>query len=299
MIDKEYLYSEIFDSIQGEGTYTGVHSLWLRFFLCNLQCNGFGQLDPKDPSTYELPYKNFDISNISKVEDLPVWEKGCDSSYSWAKKYKHLMSKGTPSLLATRIMDVAKNESNPNGLFKHPISGQKSDMCFTGGEPLMLSSQTASIKILKYFEEILNTPRSVTYETNGTIKLTSDFIDFWINKKSYELFFSISPKLFSVSGEKHNEVILPKVVAQYFQLSNKGHLKFVLGTDKEHWEEMEDVLKMFRKHGVDYPVYVMPVGAKEEDQKEKAGQVAEMAFKRGYNVSARVHVYLFGNAIGT
>ena len=37
MSEKEYLYSEIFDSIQGEGTYTGVHSLWLRFFLCNLQ----------------------------------------------------------------------------------------------------------------------------------------------------------------------------------------------------------------------------------------------------------------------
>jgi len=27
--------------------------------------------------------------------------------------------------------------------------------------------------------------------------------------------------------------------------------------------------------------------------------VAEEAFKRGYNVAARVHVYLFGNAIRT
>jgi hypothetical protein len=41
------------------------------------------------------------------------------------------------------------------------------------------------------------------------------------------------------------------------------------------------------------------VGAKEEDQKDIAGEVAEMALKRGYNVSARMHVYLFGNAIGT
>ncbi len=47
MSEKEYLYSEIFDSIQGEGTYTGVHSLWLRFFLCNLQCNGFGTIRSK------------------------------------------------------------------------------------------------------------------------------------------------------------------------------------------------------------------------------------------------------------
>ena len=47
------------------------------------------------------------------------------------------------------------------------------------------------------------------------------------------------------------------------------------------------------------PVYIMPVGAREEEQTETAGRVAEIAFKRGYNVSARVHVYLFGNAIGT
>ena len=37
----------------------------------------------------------------------------------------------------------------------------------------------------------------------------------------------------------------------------------------------------------------------EEEQVDTAGKVAEIAFKRGYHVSARVHVYLFGNAIGT
>ena len=43
----------------------------------------------------------------------------------------------------------------------------------------------------------------------------------------------------------------------------------------------------------------MPTGAREEEQVATAGQVAEKAFKKGYNVAARVHVYLFGNAIGT
>ena len=299
MSDKEYLYSEIFKSIQGEGTYTGVHTIWLRFFMCNLQCNGFGQLDPKDPNSFELPYKNFDISNIKKVEDLPIWDKGCDSSYSWAKRFKHLMSKGTPSVIAERIIDVTKSKTNPYGYFKHPISEQKSDMCFTGGEPLLLSSQKASIEILRYFENTSNIPRSVTYETNGTIELGLDFINFWKAKSSYELFFSISPKLFSVSGEKNKEVILPEVVNKYYQLSSRGHLKFVLGTNIEQWEEMEDVIKLFRKYGIEYPVYIMPVGSREEDQKELAGTVADMAIARGYNVSARVHVYLFGNAIGT
>ena len=43
----------------------------------------------------------------------------------------------------------------------------------------------------------------------------------------------------------------------------------------------------------------MPTDAREEEQTATAGKVAEEAFKRGYNVAARVHVYLFGNAIGT
>ena len=62
---------------------------------------------------------------------------------------------------------------------------------------------------------------------------------------------------------------------------------------------MEDIIKLFRKFGIDYPVYIMPIGSRKEDQKEVAGQVADLAIARGYNVSARVHVYLFGNAIGT
>ena len=49
-VERKYHYSEIFHSIQGEGHYTGVPTAWLRFFLCNLQCNGFGQVDPTDPS---------------------------------------------------------------------------------------------------------------------------------------------------------------------------------------------------------------------------------------------------------
>lgn len=298
-MDKEYLYSEIFDSIQGEGTYTGVHTLWLRFFMCNLQCNGFGQIDPTNPETYELPFLDYDLSKVKRLEDLPVWDKGCDSSYTWSKKYKHLMNKGTPTEMAQRIMDIAKTESNPDGLFKHPISKQKSDMCFTGGEPLTANGQTASINILKYFNNIINFPRSVTYETNGTRKINNDFIEFWKSNNYYELFFSVSPKLWTVAGEKREKAILPEIVGTYYNLSTKGHFKFVLGSKQEQWDEMEEVLQLYRDIGIDYPVYIMPVGAREEEQVDSAGKIAEMAFKRGYNVSARVHVYLFGNAIGT
>ena len=70
MKNNVYAYSEIFDSIQGEGEYTGYPTAWLRFYLCNLQCNGFSQDDPTDPSTYKLPYKDFDIIEVNRLEEL-------------------------------------------------------------------------------------------------------------------------------------------------------------------------------------------------------------------------------------
>ncbi len=88
------LYSEIFRSIQGEGVYTGVPTVWLRLFGCNLECNGFGQDDPTDPSTYILPYQDIDLIDIKQVEDLPVFPYGCDSSYSWSKKFSKLQRRG-------------------------------------------------------------------------------------------------------------------------------------------------------------------------------------------------------------
>lgn len=301
MLDKKYYYSEIFHSIQGEGLYTGVNTLWLRFFLCNLQCNGFGQKDPTDESSYELPFEEFDVSTVKKVEDLPVWSKGCDSSYTWSKKFKHLMGQGTPEELCLKIMEYAKSDSNPKGLFEHPVSGQTMDLCFTGGEPLMKHAQECSVEMMKYFDTISNIPRSVTYETNGTQPLTQEFKEYW-NGADCELFFSVSPKLFTVSGEKAYKAIKPDVVLDYYKMCGgycPGQMKFVLGTEDRQWDEMKSVLAQFRSEGIDWPVYIMPCGAREQEQYDIAGKVAERAIKEGYNVSARVHVYLWGNKIGT
>lgn len=294
-------YSEIFNSIQGEGNYTGVPTLWLRYFLCNLQCDGFGQDEPTKPETYDLPYERIDITDISRVEDLPVFEKGCDSSYTWSKKFRHLMQEGTPEQIKQRLQDCLCTESNPEGLFMHPRSKQHMHMCFTGGEPLMKHAQQNSIDIIRLFLEDDNAPASVTYETNGTQKLTSEFIEAWqyFQDQGIELFLSVSPKLWTVAGEKRSRAIKPEYVAEYARLTDKGQLKFVVGAPEEQWVDMEEVIDLFREQLVDYPIWVMPTGAREEEQLASAGDVAVKAFERGYNVSARVHTYLFGNAIGT
>ena len=313
MADRKYHYSEIFHSIQGEGHYTGVPTAWIRFFLCNLQCNGFGQLDPTNPETYELPFETFDVSKIKRVEDLPVWDKGCDSSYTWAKKYKHLMGEATGAELAQKIVDILKTDSNPEGYFRHPHSLQHQHLCITGGEPLMPHAQKAFVEIYDAlrvmaggpipqtrYNAASNLPASVTWETNGTQRLTAVFKELiGSNLFAPEAFFSVSPKLWSVAGEKREKAIKPEIVKEYYDLSPKGQLKFVVGSKDREWDELEEVVDLFRAAGVNYPVWIMPTGAREEEQQATAGEVAAKAFKRGYNVSGRMHVYLFGNAIGT
>lgn len=313
MSDREYVYSEIFYSIQGEGQYCGVPCAWLRFYLCNLQCDGFGQKHPTKPETYELPYDEFDAHSVTRVEDLPVWSKGCDSSYTWSKKFRHLMHKESGAVIAQKVIDSMKNEHNPEGWFRHPKSKQHQHFCVTGGEPLMPHAQQGFLDIYKTMQNMgggpipetkfhasSNLPASVTWETNGTQKLTKEFKEF-VGSPLFmpEAFFSVSPKLWSVAGEKREKAIRPEVVAEYYQLSNKGQLKFVVGQTQEEWDELDEVVKMFRDAGVKYPVWIMPTGAREEEQFATAGDVARMAFQRGYNVSGRMHVYLFGNAIGT
>jgi hypothetical protein len=162
----------------------------------------------------------------------------------------------------------------------------------------MITGQAASMGIYKALDNRENLPSSMTYETNGTQKLTEPFKQ-WVKDIPEEIFFSVSPKLFTVSGEKTEKAIKPENVKEYAECSNRGQLKFVVGASRREWEELENTVRKFREAGVDWPVWIMPVGAREEEQTATAGKVAEEAFKRGYNVAARVHVYLFGNAIGT
>lgn len=294
---KEYAYSEIFYSMQGEGKYTGEPTAWLRFFLCNLQCDGFGQKNPTDESTYILPYREINVDDYDKIEDLPVFEYGCDSSYSWSKKFKHLQNKATADVIAERILDKIPNKSFDDNIH----------MCFTGGEPLMKHAQEATVEVLDYYLQNGQKIPSVTFETNGTQALTDRFVEFfdeWQHVYGRELFFSCSPKLWTVSGEKRERAIKPENLSKYHLLSTSGQLKFVANGTQECWDEIDEVVKMFRDVGIDWPVWIMPVGATLEGQKGELeghmtdGDVADQALARGYRVSARVHVYLWGNKIG-
>ena len=104
--------------------------------------------------------------------------------------------------------------------------------------------------------------------------------------------------MFNTSGEKDG--VCPEIVKEYYDLSDgTGQLKFVCNGSDASWNEIEESIVKFRDAGVMYPIWIMPVGATEESQDELAKEITIQTMERGYNVSARVHCYIFGNQIGT
>lgn len=289
-------YSEMFRSIQGEGKYVGVPTIWLRFFLCNLQCDGFSQCDPTDPSSYELPYQDFDTKLVNRVEDLPVWNKGCDSSYTWAKKFGHLAKEETYDEVASKLVDLL-----PSGKF---VSGNgEFHLAFTGGEP-MLNQRAMSFILFQLTHHLNQYIPAITIETNGTKKIGSEF-EYSLQKMSdagTKLFWSVSPKLFTVSGESPEKAIRPEIVRDYIIKTpySSGQLKFVVDDTDRCWQELEAVIQLFRDNGVYWPVYLMPVGARDDQQnKEFTRKIVDKCLETGYNYTPRLHCDIFGNTIGT
>ena len=290
--------SEMFYSFQGEAEYAGKPSVWVRFFGCNLECSGFGQKDPTDPSTYILPYQTFDISSIKRVEDLPVWHYGCDSSYSWSAKYKHLALDKSAESMADELTEMMRHSSNPEGRFIHPTTKQDTMLCFTGGEPMMW--QKAMVPILDEFEKRDNMPRTITIETNATQKIQQVFVE-WMQKnyRGVDVHFAMSPKLFTVSGEK--DVVKPDIINSYIRFGHTHVLKFVCNGTIESWKELDRAVQNITSldSTIQYKFWVMPAGATKDQQEEaQVADIAIEAMKRGFNVATRNHCYVFGNVIG-
>ena len=289
---KKVKYVELFYSPQGEGSLTGRLSTWCRLFSCNLSCEGFGQKDPTDKNTYILPYKTIDISNVKRIEDLPLFEYGCDTSHSWSARYKHLVLEKTAEEVANDIRALL-----PKGSFLHATSNQEIDHVFTGGEPMM--QQDAMIEIVNTWIEQGNYPKTVTIETNGTRPATPEFVqavEYW-QSKNINVLFSVSQKLFNVSGELPKKAFKPEVIKQYRNISLFGQLKYVLNGSDAAWDELDHNVQVLRDLGVDWDIWVMPVGASytEQTKSSSLGEIADRAVARGYHVTGRLHVILWGN----
>lgn len=292
--------SEVFRSFQGEGLFTGALSVWVRMFGCNLECNGFMQKNPTDPDTYKLPVQTIDLTSIKRMADLPVFDYGCDSGYSWSERFKHLATDHDEVSLAKEIVSLL-----PNGTWEQPVTGNFFDLAFTGGEPMMQQRQMVAVmKQLGFEKGTGDRPIRVQIETNGTKPLQQVFVDYVkeLNAAGVDVCFNISPKLFNVAGEYSSKAWKPEVIKSYVDLqSGTPSLKFVVNGHKNTWNELDEKVKDLQKLGVNISTFIMPVGATKEQQENSkvVSKIAEEAIKRGYHISGRVHAHIFGNAMAT
>jgi len=278
--------AELFYSIQGEGRYMGVPSVFLRTFGCNFTCDGFGM--PRGEQSKERDFIAADIKKFFKYQDLPLVSSGCDSYASWDPRFKDLSPMLTSEAIADRIMEIIPHSE-----------WQDEHLVITGGEPL-LGWQRA-------YPELLDHPKmaglkEITFETNGTQKLTEEFKEYLVkwqitnHQLNREVTFSVSAKL-PASGEKWEEAILPEVVCEYEQVGT-AYLKFVVATEQDI-ADAEHAVEEFRTAGFKGHVYLMPVGGVESVYTLNAKNVALAAMKRGWRYSDRLQVPLFKNEWGT
>ena len=276
--------AELFYSIQGEGRYMGVPSVFLRTFGCNFKCAGFGM--PKGELSNEA--NNVDPNKYTTYKDLPLVSTGCDSYASWDPRFKHLSPMLTSDAIADAIVDALPYKE-----------WRDEHLVITGGEPL-LGWQKAYPDLLEHPK--MQSLKELTFETNGTQLISDEFDEYLFQEwtrfgRDYgNITFSVSPKL-SISGEKWEDAIRPEVVQQY-QLLGNTYLKFVVAT-KEDAEEAEQAVNEYRKSGFGGVVYIMPCGGTEEMYSLNNRSVAELAMKKGWRYSDRLQIPLFKNAWGT
>jgi len=278
--------AELFYSIQGEGRYMGVPSVFLRTFGCNFKCAGFGM--PRGELSTEVEAIAERVAEFKDYNELPLVSTGCDSYASWDPRFKDLSPMLTSDAIADRIMEILPYNE---WLDEHLV--------ITGGEPL-LGWQRA-------YPELLDNPKmaglkEITFETNGTQKLSPEFKDYLVQWQmpnidfAREITFSVSAKL-PCSGEKWEEAILPEVVCEYEEVGT-AYLKFVIATEEDRDYALKAASE-YRAAGFKGHVYLMPVGGVESVYALNNKAVAIMAMKHGLRYSDRLQVPLFKNEWGT
>ena len=270
--------SEIFYSLQGEGLYTGTPSLFMRTFGCNFTCSGFGM--PKGELSKEREL--VDPSKYKTYDDLPLVHTGCDSYPSWDIRFKHL----SPMLDVKAIVDRMQ-ELLPDGKFGNV------HLVITGGEPL-LGWQKQYPALLKEIYKRDMDLGFVTFETNGTQKLSEDLINTLNDYKDFlEVTFSISSKL-SSSGEKWKEAIRPDNVSTYFAITNSKHYFKWVCTSPDDLQDVQKAEQEYKQAGIKIPIYLMPCGGTEKLYLKNQHWLAKICLANGYRYSQRLHLNLFG-----
>lgn len=294
---KHFIWNEIFRSQEGEGPWSCRNVIYLRTSGCNFECRGFNNPEFKEITNDVL---GFDPKQFISVSQLPAIEIGCDSIYSWDKRFSHMWQRST----ADEVIDEFE-KLLPHQKWVHPHTHQPYILSITGGEPT-----NHQLKL----GELFNHPRMadcrhILIETNCSVDLKPKFLEeitIWLAADTRRRWtWSNSPKL-SISGEKREEAIRPSValaqqtIVDAFPERCDQYFKFVADASDEAFNEVDVTMSEYHQAGIakDTEVWIMPVACTDVQQKQIAVDVAEQCLQRGYLFCYRIQNALYANAIG-
>lgn len=186
----------------------------------------------------------------------------CDSKYTWngIEKVKEF----------TNIEELINKNNN---------------IVFTGGEPFLKPNLKQIISIADKYSE-----KNYEIETNGTILLPEDsFFD------NASILFNISPKVNVEQEEECNiePIFISQVKYLAKQNSNIDYIVKFLFKDKE---DLDHIKKMQQKYYIESSkIWCQPCGVDSETLKNTITNHFDEIINNGWNVSMRLHIFLFGN----
>jgi 7-cyano-7-deazaguanosine (preQ0) biosynthesis protein QueE len=193
----------------------------------------------------------------------------CDAAYTWDARRHDLRAE----IARVNIAVIAARLTAMNT----PM------IVITGGEPLLHQHQRSWRKLI---DDLHQARKRIEIETNGTVPP----VDHTTHRVDQ---FNVSPKL-AHSGDPEYRRIRPDVLRAFLD-TRKAIFKFVCRTVAD----VDDVAATIAAHDIPHDLtWIMPEGTSTEVLAPTLARVADRAIAHRFNVTARLHIDLWGNGRG-
>ena len=210
---------------------------------------------------------------LSRCNLACVW---CDTAYTW-----HFTGDERPH----RSGETYERKPNQLTLSEAAVAERVSALAprrlvLTGGEPTLQAPALA--KMLQQLDRF-----TVEIETNGTSP-PHPALDPLIDQ------YNVSPKL-AHSGNPAELALVPERLSHWAQ-EPRAFFKFVIATP----EDVAEVDALVAEYGIDPSrVFLMAEGTVSETLRTREKWLTPLCIERGYRLSDRLHIHLFGDTRGT
>ncbi|MBC9718436.1 7-carboxy-7-deazaguanine synthase QueE [Streptomyces sp. TRM66268-LWL] len=192
----------------------------------------------------------------------------CDTPYSW--KWD------APGIDPIEQLTVTSVDELADFVARHKARR----VVISGGEPMI--QQHALLPLVTHLCEA---GYLVEFETNGTIAPTPELVDVAAQ-------FNVSPKL-STSGVRRGKRLQENAL-KAFCASGKAIFKFVIADPDRDVPEVEEAVAAYDLD----PVWLLPEGTDAATVIAGVKTLSEIAIPRGWSVSSRLHILLWGDERG-